>query len=1208
MPALGGPAFAQPLAPAAASADSQPVSPESRAALQAAETGERVEVSAQRTESSQVFANPDGTFTQETNAAPVRARQTDGTWAPIDTTLERGGDGRVRAKSTTTAVEFSAGGNDSMVSLSKDDKKLALHWPAALPTPRVEGNSATYADVLPDVDLKLSATATGFTQVLIVNTAEAAAHPGLEELRLSVETDGVEALPGHDGGLRFVDENGAKVFEGPGARMWDSAGDQLSAAAMRTAAVQTVAADEQRPDNGGSNDPAVAPSAGDAIAAVAVDVTSNALQIKPDLALLRGENTVFPVFIDPPTTGLTRADWTAVSSKGGRYWEWDGDEGVGYCKDYAGYLCSYTPYTQRMYFEYPLAKLHGKKILDATFEVYQAWTFTCDPHWYNLSLVDRGISSSTTWSSRPVAKDLMGDRYVAYGRGSLCSPSQPADWVRFSDNVGDETNENLTPTVQSHADDQRSQITFSLTAADESSTASWARFRDDAKLSVTYVSKPSMPTSTGVREGTTGRACERWQEPFTTSDTTPRVVATVQSSDGTNSQLRAQFEVWKEAATSKAWGVVDPSSTWVTDNSVRDADVSTSTGAAMLEKNVQYRVRARTQAYYSTDRGATGTLYSDWTSWCYFKVDTDSPPKPKITSADGLYKPADTYPAAGEVGLAGKFTFTAADTNTATPAIDSDVTSFRYRLNSGALSGAKPVSTGKSWTGTITPDQAGENTLRVWAYDAAGHSSLTGYYSFKVAGAQPPSGTWHLDNSGADTTTATQHPLTTGGSAAYTTLERAGSHALKTNGTSAYAATSAPPIDTSKSYTVAAWARVTPGSGGTHTVLGLNGSFYSGFYLSYQESEKTWTMRSSPKDDETGNLSDQGVVAKQPATLGVWTHLAGVYDAADQQIRLYVNGQLQGSDAAPSAWRATGGLQVGRVLWRDTYTDFFNGSIDEVNTWSRALADTEIMQAARTEDEDASDETAGDPIVGKVGHWDATAASGTNITDTSGYARTMTLTGASLGADPADAENAELGLPVRQVMALNGTSSYASVTGPLVDDTGSFTVTAWARLDGSKLSDTSKSYAVQVFGQAGQTQSSWGVWYEQPAGSTAGKWKFGRPGKDGTSPTWASAQSAVAEKDTWVRLTAVYDAQQETETDGTTEHGALFLYVDTAQMSGSTGVAFNTPWQGSGKLQVGRALVDGATSRYFPGHVADLRVWAGAMDGSMIGDLYGAEQ
>lgn len=75
--------------------------PESEASALAAQTGERVAVDEATTESSQVFANPDGTFTQEMNAAPVRARQDDGSWAPIDTTLVRAADGTVRARNTT---------------------------------------------------------------------------------------------------------------------------------------------------------------------------------------------------------------------------------------------------------------------------------------------------------------------------------------------------------------------------------------------------------------------------------------------------------------------------------------------------------------------------------------------------------------------------------------------------------------------------------------------------------------------------------------------------------------------------------------------------------------------------------------------------------------------------------------------------------------------------------------------------------------------------------------------------------------------------------------------------------------------------------------------------------------------------------------------------------------------------------------------------
>jgi len=148
----------------ARSAASQPKSPEVAASAAAVASGDRVEVTAQRTETSQVFANPDGTFTQETNAAPVRARRADGSWAAIDTTLEASGDGSIRAKSTATDMTFSGGGQKNLVTLTQGGKSLSLAWPSVLPKPAVSGSSATYPDVLPGVDLKVTALGTGFSQ------------------------------------------------------------------------------------------------------------------------------------------------------------------------------------------------------------------------------------------------------------------------------------------------------------------------------------------------------------------------------------------------------------------------------------------------------------------------------------------------------------------------------------------------------------------------------------------------------------------------------------------------------------------------------------------------------------------------------------------------------------------------------------------------------------------------------------------------------------------------------------------------------------------------------------------------------------------------------------------------------------------------------------------------------------------------------------
>lgn len=66
-------------------------------AEQAAASGQPVEVAADRTEYSQTFANPDGTYTLKQATAPQRARDASGGWHDIDTTLVQRADGTIGA-------------------------------------------------------------------------------------------------------------------------------------------------------------------------------------------------------------------------------------------------------------------------------------------------------------------------------------------------------------------------------------------------------------------------------------------------------------------------------------------------------------------------------------------------------------------------------------------------------------------------------------------------------------------------------------------------------------------------------------------------------------------------------------------------------------------------------------------------------------------------------------------------------------------------------------------------------------------------------------------------------------------------------------------------------------------------------------------------------------------------------------------------------
>src|SRR5688572_12145574 len=81
---------------------------------------------------------------------------------------------------------FSGGGTGPLARITSGGREVAMGWPAALPAPVLSGDTATYPNVLPDVDLVLTADSMGFSEVLVVKTPAAARHPDVRRLRLSL--------------------------------------------------------------------------------------------------------------------------------------------------------------------------------------------------------------------------------------------------------------------------------------------------------------------------------------------------------------------------------------------------------------------------------------------------------------------------------------------------------------------------------------------------------------------------------------------------------------------------------------------------------------------------------------------------------------------------------------------------------------------------------------------------------------------------------------------------------------------------------------------------------------------------------------------------------------------------------------------------------------------------------------------------------------
>ncbi|MFJ9526321.1 LamG-like jellyroll fold domain-containing protein [Streptomyces cyaneofuscatus] len=1180
------------------------VTEDQRALDQAEEAGTRVEVEGQRSEYATVYANPDGvSFTLEQSVTPVRVAKAAGGWQKPDATLERRSDGTIGPKAAAVSISLSGGGDGALAKIEKAGRSLELEWPQELPVPRIDGASAVYDDVLPDVDLKVTATVASFQQVLIVKTPEAAADPRLKKLTFGMETSGLDVRRGSAGNLAAVDGDGRTVFRAPPAQMWDSAGATAAPGSPASKGGAGTAASRRTGVTGGGAEPAASgsglePGQGDNVERIDVQVTKDSLTVVPDAAMLDGTSeSAFPLFIDPPVT-WGESERTLLRSDGYESYEWNnGDDGqgkgVGKCGTWQGYYCG-PGYVQRLYFEFSPAELKGKNVLSASFRVTEPWAFQCDPRVVDL-VRTTDISSSTTWTSRPTHLDLMVDRNVSAGRGSACDPDQPDAPIFFEDSPS-ESNENLTPTVKSFAAGKFARLTLMLKAHDETDTSAWKRFKNDAVLVVKYVGLPALPKSTGFPSGT-GVVCSTDSgDPSTIGDPEPVVTGKPMAASGGTSQANLRIRWRTEKLSGATWSVahtdVDgPTSGYVGSGAVQNRRLP------KLTEGVLYRLKALTMSY---DEAGANRLNTGYTTPCYFKVDRSRPLAPVVTPASGSpYTLCGTVclPGGGP-GTKGRFTFApaAGDTNVA----------YQYRQsNSVPWSGEIKGST----VGVdIVPQESGTYQLQVRAKDTVTWGAVR-IVSFLVKEGSGPVGRWRFDEKSgpaidsSTTVAANQENATLATGAVRDGLGRRGElrhgpggqplatpvtdTGLRLNGTSGYAATSAPVLETRSAYTVSAWVRM-ENKATEGIVLSQDGAQFSPFLMWYENTYDSWCFGTKAQDAADGKAY-YGVCGRRPAVVNAWTHLAGSYDPVTKTVALYVNGRQQGSVVSDGGWAASGGFQIGRYKWANKYLLNFNGSIDEVAAWQRVLSPAEVATEARS-----LSAGTGQADVELVAHWDPSGASGTTLADQgTGYGRSLATSGGAV-------------LDGRSLV-LDGKDDAAATSGPVVDDSGSFTVTAAVELDQQALLTKNIGYVGQVAGQRTATGSSWGLWFKLTGKeirfdddgneytAPVGLWHFGRVGANGAGD-WVSSDEE-AELGSPVRLTGVFDAL-----DGT-GGSVVRLHVGLKQNDMDKTYTSAT---GAGDFAVGKGYSTTAWGHHLPARVDDVRLWAGAMsDVDQIADVVG---
>lgn len=480
---------------------------------------------------------------------------------------------------------------------------------------------------------------------------------------------------------------------------------------------------------------------------------------------------------------------------------------------------------------------------------------------------------------------------------------------------------------------------------------------------------------------------------------------------------------------------------------------------------------------------------------------------------------------------------------------------------------------------------------------------------FKVAEGQPAVGRWHFNDYTPDPTTTetsatdtategTRHTMSLrGAGAGWSLLARRGEldYSLWLNGDpadatrqSGYAATSEAVVDARFSFTVSAWANLSDASA-NRTVISQTGSDNSNFTLYYSSGVQRWVFLWSWY--ENGVRKYESVSASATGVpLNAWVHVAGSYDAGSRSIRLYVNGQPQGSPVfLPSMSQATvagGALQVGRVAFTPggTYQNYMSGRVDEMAVWQRLLTDEDVATEAHLLDEN------GDAYTELVADWNpdgAVAGTGPLADTFSGYKRSLKLSnGASLDG---------------KAIVLDGANDTATTAGPVVDDSGSFTVTTAVELNSEVMAAQSNDYVAQVVGQRGTDGSSWGLWFEKTRNELdletdkqvpVGKWYFGRLNAAGAWTAVVSDVPTTVTPNSVTRLTGVFDASA----------GTISLYIGANQ--NGPDLAY-TAVAGSGDFAVGTGFVDSAWGHYLGGRITRIRIWAGAMSEQQVGAIVG---
>ncbi len=883
------------------------------ASASAHECGMPIEVLQERTEFNTTYAKPDGTTQVVASSVAVRARDGDG-WVDVDNSLVPGADG-LEVAAAVAPMTFSDGSDGQpLATIERAGAVLTFDVPFDLPAPSVRGGQLEYEQVLPGVDLILTVSedTTSFSEVLRVNSQEAADDPRLDELRFAVDgSSGLRVVQDGDG-FKVKDSAGRTTFTGPPPTMWDSREVGGVTNGPDRAGIDP---DEQRSQR------VVAPIGGEKVRAMDLEADLDGITVAPDQQMLQDPSTVWPVYIDPSVSGTT-LEWTAIRDGYGQAYKFSPDAGLGLCNVRLATSCGKT-HKSRLLWEFgglgAVMNAAPEDIISATFAAVGTHSYSCTARPVALWRVGTW-DGNTAWP----ASFQVPQSTQTVAHKSTCS-GQPVRWIEWP----------ALEAARAVAAGTSTDVALGLTV-DESSMDHWKRYRSDATLSIVYNRPPNLATQ--VQFVDPAAPCVTGPSRPVLRTATPMITGVHTDPDG--GSLRAAVDVNLLSSPVGANNLFHGNTLPQANTTWHDIRLGGMANGGVYRAKL-WTVDDRPQS--------SGSVF------CEMEIDTQPPNLPTVGAVAVGSQPVYAEGVdAGGVGRTGSFKLGNGGST--------DVVSYKYGFSPDVLSttvmGAAP-------TITVTPTRPGLMTLYVAAVDRAGWTGPARAYDVRVA--WPKKVTWKLDEPSGGTSASVLSdgsnglPISVSASMATRVdgflAETAGSttdKALYFDSSEDLAHTRASAIDTTASFTVSAAVRPDVVTG-TATAVSQSGVNTANMQLGYRPCADTsgrscWAFSMAATDSAAEPTTVVSTVLVEP---GKWAYVTGVHDTGAGTLRVWTctptkdefgvdDWSLTASGATPfsSRWASAGWLRLGRA--HGPVTAAWSGAISEVRVADGVLSEAEI--------------------------------------------------------------------------------------------------------------------------------------------------------------------------------------------------------------------------------------------------------------------------